>query len=145
MRFLIRAILLLLLIAFVGALALGIWPAGLPRWNAGGEPRGPGVGTSGNIDTERVRERAADLGEKAAVATQQVKETLDEAALTTKIKAKMTLDDSLDGSSINVTTSGSTVTVAGRVPSPAARDRALTLARETTGVSVVVDHLEVAP
>jgi osmotically-inducible protein OsmY len=37
------------------------------------------------------------------------------------------------------------VTVAGRVPSTAARERALALARETAGVSQVVDQLQVAP
>jgi osmotically-inducible protein OsmY len=36
------------------------------------------------------------------------------------------------------------VTVAGTVPSQAAHDRALALARETDGVTQVVDHIEIA-
>ena len=104
----------------------------------------PSVGTNGTIDTALARERAADLGEKAAVATQKIQETVAEATLTTKIKAKMALDDTLKARQIDVSTNGATVTVSGEVPTSAARDRALALARETDGVSVVVDHLRVA-
>jgi osmotically-inducible protein OsmY len=57
----------------------------------------------------------------------------------------MALDDTLKSRSIDVSTSGSTVTVSGQVPTAAARARALALARETDGVSAVVDRLEVKP
>ena len=70
---------------------------------------------------------------------------MGEAALTTKIKAKMALDDTLKSRAIDVSTEGSTVTVSGTVPSAAAHARAVALARETNGVSVVVDHLQVVP
>jgi hypothetical protein len=141
MRTLIRAVFVLILLAVVGFFAMGYWPAGLSPNRTGTDS--PDVGTSGNIDTERVRERAADIGEKAAVATQKIQESVAEAAVTTKIKAKMALDDTLTSRAIDVSTSGSTVTVSGRVPSAAARARALALARETDGVSVVIDRLEV--
>ena len=143
MRTLVRLILMLVVVAFVGMLLLGLWPAGLLRDARGTSPT-PSAGTSGTINTARVRERAADLGEKAAVATQKIQESVAEAALTTKIKAKMALDDSLKARTIDVSTNGSTVTVSGEVPTSAARDRALALTRETDGVSVVIDHLEVA-
>ena len=55
----------------------------------------------------------------------------------------MALDDSLKSRAIDVSTEGSTVTVSGTVPSRPAHDRAIALARETAGVSVVVDHLEI--
>jgi hypothetical protein len=141
MRTLVRLILMLVVVAFVGLLLLGWRPAGLLR-----DPRtspAPSIGTNGTIDTTRARERAADLGEKAAVATQKIQESVAEATLTTKIKAKMALDDSLKARKIDVSTNGSTVTVSGEVPTSAARARALALARETDGVSVVVDHLEI--
>ena len=143
MRTLVRLILMLVVVAFVGVLLLGWWPAGVLRSPRTTSPAPP-VGTNGTIDTERVRERAADLGEKAAVATQKIQESVAEATLTTKIKAKMALDDTLKARQIDVSTNGSTVTVSGEVPTTAARDRALALARETDGVSVVVDHLEIA-
>ena len=44
---------------------------------------------------------------KPAVAASKVEATLDEAALTTKIKAKMALDDAVKARSIDVTTRGS--------------------------------------
>nr|MBA2602045.1 BON domain-containing protein [Acidobacteriota bacterium] len=44
---------------------------------------------------------------------------------------------------ISVNTDGSTVTLSGVVGSPAQRERALSLARETEGVTQVVDRLRV--
>jgi len=143
MRTLIRTVFVLILVAVVAVLLLGYWPAGLSLQKPGTASPSSGTDASGRIDTERVRERAADLGEKAAVATQKIQESVTEAALTTKIKAKMALDDTLKARAIDVSTTGSTVTVSGQVPTAAARTRALALARETDGVSVVIDRLEV--
>ncbi len=72
-----------------------------------------------------------------------MQESTHEAALTSKIKAKMVLDDQVKARSIDVTTNGSTVTVSGVVRSVDEHDRALRLARETAGVTQVVDHLRV--
>ena len=90
---------------------------------------------------ERARERGAEIGEKAAVAATRVEKTIDEAALTAKIKAKMALDDSVKARAINVTTHGTTVTLSGTVESHAERDRAMALARETDRVTKVIDDL----
>jgi hyperosmotically inducible protein len=92
---------------------------------------------------DKARERGAELGEKAAVAAEKVKDTAREAAITTKIKAKMALDDSIKARSIDVSTDGSTVTLGGTVGSVAEHDRALALARETAGVTQVIDRLKV--
>jgi osmotically-inducible protein OsmY len=89
----------------------------------------------------RARERGAEIGEKAAIATSRVEETLNEAALTAKIKAKMALDDLVKARAINVTTHETTVTLSGTVDSKAERDRAMSLARETAGVTKVIDDL----
>jgi osmotically-inducible protein OsmY len=134
---------MLILVAVVAVLLLNYWPAGLSFQKT--EPSATAPGTSGTINTERARERAADIGEKAAAATKKLQENLGEAGITTKIKAKMALDDSLKAGSIDVSTEGSTVTVGGTVPSAAAHTRAIALARETAGVTKVVDHLEIAP
>jgi hyperosmotically inducible periplasmic protein len=137
-----RAVLGALLVVLILILAVVVFG----MWTGGSRAARPAtVGTSGTVDTERARERGAELGEKAAAATQKIEETAHEAALTTKIKAKMALDDTVRARSIDVTTSGSVVTVSGTVRSAAERERAVALARETAGVSQVVNHLEVRP
>jgi hyperosmotically inducible protein len=95
------------------------------------------------IDTAAARERGAELGARAAVAAARVGDTLEEGSLTAKIKAKMVLDDLVKARDINVTTSGTTVTLTGTVHSQKERERALALARETEGISQVIDHLTV--
>jgi len=78
-----------------------------------------------------------------AVAAEKVKESASEAALTSKIKAKMVLDDYVKARSIDVTTDGTTVTVSGTVRSADEHERAIRIARETAGVTRVVDHLTI--
>ena len=68
---------------------------------------------------------------------------IDDAALSSKIKAKMVLDDYVKARAIDVTTNGSIVTVSGTVRSADERERALRIARETSGVTRVVDHLSI--
>jgi osmotically-inducible protein OsmY len=91
---------------------------------------------------ERAREGAAEIGEKAGEAATTVGSTLEEAALTTKIKAKMALDDLVKARSIDVTTRGTTVTLSGIVQSKTEHDRAMMLARETDGVTDVIDNMK---
>ena len=138
MRSLIRAVLVIVLLGFVAFFVLGWWTGSRTS-----QPTEKPTATSGTVDTSTARERGAQIGEKAAVATAKVKETVEEAALTTKIKAKMALDDSVKSRAIDVTTNGSTVTLSGTVGSAAERDRAVRLTRETDGVTRVVDHLQV--
>jgi hyperosmotically inducible protein len=90
----------------------------------------------------RARDGAAQIGEKAGVAASTVGSTLEEAALTTKIKAKMALDDLVKARSIDVTTRGTTVTLSGVVGSKTEHDRAMALARETEGVTDVIDNMK---
>jgi hyperosmotically inducible protein len=54
----------------------------------------------------------------------------------------MALDDLVKARTIDVTTAGTTVTLAGSVESKAERERAVSLARETEGVTRVVDQLQ---
>jgi hyperosmotically inducible periplasmic protein len=89
----------------------------------------------------RARERGAEIGARTVVAAEKVQETLNEAALSTKIKAKMALDDMVKARAINVTTRGTTVTLSGVVESKPEHDRAMALARETDGVTQVIDDL----
>ena len=129
----------LLIVALVVLGAYVVWVY-LPSSGLPGRPAS-GVGTSGTLDKDKARELGAELGEKAAVAGEKIKDATHDAAITTKIKAKMALDESVKAREIDVSTDGSTVTVSGTVHSRAEHDRALLLARETDGVTGVVDHL----
>jgi len=139
----IRALLVTVLIVVVAFVAYTYLSGNTAFWS-GRAQRSDTIGTSGKIDVNAARERGAEVGEKMAVAAAKVKETTAEAALTSKIKAKMVLDDYVKARAIDVTTSGSTVTVSGTVGSVEEHDRAIRLTRETAGVSQVIDHLTVA-
>jgi hyperosmotically inducible periplasmic protein len=129
----------LLMVALVVLAGYVLWTY-LPSSGAAGRP-GSEVGTSGTLNKEKARERGAELGEKAAIAGEKIQEAAHDAAITTKIKAKMALDEIVKAREIDVSTTGSTVTVSGTVHSRAEHDRALLLARETAGVTTVIDHL----
>jgi hyperosmotically inducible periplasmic protein len=132
----LRLLLAVVLIVVIGAFVMG-YLSGPGRETVSLPDRAQ---TSDTV--ERARESAADVGEKAGVAASKVQASLDEAALTTKIKAKMALDDVVKARSIDVTTRGTTVTLSGVVESKAEHDRAMALARETEGVTDVIDNMK---
>ena len=88
-------------------------------------------------------ELATTVSHEGREAETKLEGALREGALTTKIKSKMALDDAVKARTISVETAGSVVTLTGIVGSTAEHDRAVRLARETDGVTRVVDHLEV--
>ena len=135
----LRVLFALVLLAGLAFLLFGYWAGG--RVVDGS--RSP-VGTTG-INTDAARQRAAELGERAAVASARAGEAVRDASVTTKITAKMALDDLVKARTIDVTPDGSTVTLSGRVHSNNERDRAVRLARETDGVEQVVDRLRIEP
>lgn len=137
----IRTVLLLLVLAVVGVLAYNYW-AGY------GWTLRPPAGSTG-INADAARQQGAEIAAKAAdaagKAATEVQATVSESALTAKITSKMVLDDYVKARTINVTTNGSVVTLTGIVESAAERDRAVRLARETEGVTSVVDKLGIKP
>ncbi len=137
-RGLFRLVVLGVVIAAAAAYLFGY------RWTAGGVVRTAEepVGTSG-LDTRRARDAGAAIGATVASGASEAQRALAEAALTAKIKSKMALDDTVKAASIDVHTTGSTVTLSGTVRSEAERRRAVLLARETDGILVVTDHLKV--
>ena len=137
-----KTLLMLALVLVAAVVAFNYWN-GAPLLSDPRTARPAGVGTTGTVDVNTARERGADVGEKVAVAAAKIRDNAQEAALTSKIKAKMVLDDSIKARSIDVTTNGTTVTVSGVVRSVDEHDRALRLARETSGVTQVVDRLKV--
>lgn len=70
---------------------------------------------------------------------------MSDAELSGKIKSKMALDDLVRARAIEVSTTAGVVTLGGTVSSIAEHDQAVRLARETTGVTRVVDRLQVVP
>ena len=140
MRVLFRAVLVLAVVA-LGAYLLGFWSPSdlmLGRWRRA-------MPTTGGVDTGAVRGRMDQLDEKAGRAVQKVEEFASDAGVSGKIKSKMALDELVRARTIDVSTTGGVVTLAGTVRSIAERDQAFLLARDTKGVTRVVDHLVVLP
>ena len=90
MRALIRLLLVVIVLVCAGLSSAGL-PAG-SSWNGNRIDAGrPGV----VIDTEKARERGAEIGEKSAEAAAKLRDRVSEASITAKIKAKMALDDTI--------------------------------------------------
>jgi osmotically-inducible protein OsmY len=138
---LLRLLLVILVLAAIGAFFMGYRVQD-------GRVVGPDgrVATSGRlpeVDAEKAREVGGKIGDRVAVGANAAQRAVANGALTGKIKAKITLDDTLKASSISVDTEEGVVTLTGTVVSEAQHSRALQLARETEGVKSVVDHLAV--
>jgi hyperosmotically inducible protein len=134
----IRTLLLLAIGAVVGVLAY--------NYSLGyGWTLRPAAGSAAG-DMTAVRQRGAELSreasEKAGEAATKLEGAMSEGAITAKIKSKMALDDHVNARAIGVDTAGSVVTLTGVVESDAERERAVRLARETRGVTQVIDKLE---
>jgi len=142
MRMLIRLILVVAVVA-VGAVVLPTYWPDAP-WNRPGGLSSPTAGTAGAIDKEKAREVGAEVGERTAAAAEKVRDATHDATITTKIQAKMALDDLVKARRIEVSTDGSTVTLTGITGSVAEHNRAVALARETDGVTRVIDRLQVS-
>jgi hyperosmotically inducible protein len=65
--------------------------------------------------------------------------------ITTAVKGKLAADDTVKSYRIDVDTKDRVVTLSGAVDTPAAKTRAVELARTTDGVQNVVDQLTVSP
>ena len=134
---LIRVLFTLIVFVVAGLLAYNYfnghgWTLSPPSAVDANKPRGDVAGA------------VKSTAEKASEAASDIKGAVAEGTLTTKIKAKMALDDLVKAHAISVETTGTVVTLTGRVTSAAERDRAVRLAQETDGVTKVVDKLKVA-
>jgi osmotically-inducible protein OsmY len=74
-----------------------------------------------------------------------VGETIDDTTITTRVKTAMLNDPQVGGLKIDVDTFKGVVTLSGAVKSQAEHDKAIEIARRTSGVSEVKDALQVAP
>jgi osmotically-inducible protein OsmY len=68
---------------------------------------------------------------------------IDDGVIVTKLKAKYLADSEVKASEIDVSANSGVVTLEGHVANAAARERAVSLARDTDGVVQVVDRLSV--
>ena len=166
-RGLLKLVLVVVVLVAAGAFLLGWWGGGGTFRTDGKEV----IGTAG-VDRDKARAAGAEVGEKTAQAadktaaavavardktadaaevakektaeaTVRARKALAEGSLTAKIKAKMALDDHVKALDLNVDTVGTVVTVRGTVNSEAQKERALQLARDTAGVTQVVDRLQI--
>ena len=137
-RSLLKVVLVVIVLVGVGAFLVGRWSS-----NAKVLPDSPVGGASGPVDTSKARDVGAKVGEATAKAANQAEDAIAQGAVTAKIKSKMVLDDLVKARNINVDTNGTVVTLTGDVGSEAERKHALELAKETEGVTSVIDHLRV--
>jgi hyperosmotically inducible protein len=81
----------------------------------------------------------------AVIAVSTIACSQTDPGVTTAVKSKFAADDVVKAYRIDVDTKDHVVTLSGAVDTPAARARAVELARGTEGVKDVVDRLTVAP
>lgn len=101
--------------------------------------------------TEEGLERAGDTleraGRKIEAGVEKASEELEpyakDAAITAKVKARLTADPEIDPITIDVDTVNGIVTLTGTVPDASDRDLALAHARSVEGVREVKDNLQI--
>jgi osmotically-inducible protein OsmY len=134
---LIRRVLLLTIVGIGGVAAFHYWSQN--GWSV----RQSVSALEAQVAKRQAARLASEAAAKASEAASKVGDVVSHRALTAKIKSKMVLDDEVKARGIDVDTSGTVVTLTGVVRSPAERDRAVRLARETEGVTKVVNKLRV--
>jgi osmotically-inducible protein OsmY len=88
------------------------------------------------------REEMLDTAESTA---ETAEARTEDAMVTAAVKSKLLADGTVNGMEIDVDTDSGVVTLTGTVETPAAKEKAMELARNTEGVTRVEDHLEVSP
>ena len=88
--------------------------------------------------SEADRKEARTEGRQA---TNQASAAVDDAAITTKVKAALLADDQVKGTQINVDTNGGNVRLTGTVDSPSQVQRAIEIAKGVNGVQKVENNM----
>jgi hyperosmotically inducible protein len=89
---------------------------------------------------------ASKKGAKAtANAVSKTGEVITDEWIVTRIRTNIANDKALTGTDIDVEVKKNVVTLTGTVPTAAARDKALAVAKEVEGVSRVVNNLKITP
>ena len=93
--------------------------------------------------TDATKGAIHEAGERAGQAADHAGEVVSDAAITSAVKTKFLADSSVAGLKIDVDTTAGVVTLSGMVASQAESQKAMSMARETSGVKDVVNHLRV--
>jgi hypothetical protein len=89
--------------------------------------------------------KKSGLDDKAANAADKVAATVDDMKLTAEVSAALVKDPDLSALRIDVDTRNGAVTLTGPAPSPAAKERATTIAQGVKGVTSVANQLMTPP
>jgi hyperosmotically inducible periplasmic protein len=92
---------------------------------------------------ERARQEAKKAADETRAMGASAGEKIEDATVSTRVKAVLSSDKQLGDSKIDVDTRNGVVTLSGAVASTQARDHALELARNVKGVNSVNDQLAV--
>jgi hyperosmotically inducible periplasmic protein len=103
------------------------------------------VGREASKLGEKASHEASKAGEKVSQEASKAGQHIEDAWITAKIQSKYFLNSDIKSRKIDVDTKNGVVTLNGAVGTPAARDMAMNLARETDGVTNVVNNLKVDP
>jgi hyperosmotically inducible protein len=106
-------------------------------------PTGGGVEPGHESLEEKAREEGREIAGEARKPVDWAERVASDAAITTAVKTKFLADSMVGGLKINVDTNDHVVTLSGNVASRAEADRAVMMARNTEGVTRVVDNLRV--
>jgi hyperosmotically inducible periplasmic protein len=108
------------------------------------------INETGREAREEAREaagKAKELGREAQTTAEdagtRTAAVMTDAAVTSAVKTKLLADTAVAGLKIDVDTKDGMVTLNGMVPTKAEADRAIALARETSGVKSVADNLRI--
>jgi osmotically-inducible protein OsmY len=106
-----------------------------------GEKRGKGP----DVASGKAADKADKTADKAAGTRDDAEESSYDAWTTAAVKLKLLSNRDVPGLDINVDTRAGAVTLFGRVPAASTKELAEKLARETNGVRVVKNELQVVP
>ena len=134
---LIRRVLMLAIVGVAGVAMYAYWS------DNGAALRGKATDFAAATAKREAGKIASKAADTASDAAHNLGDRVTDVSLTAKIKSKMALDDHVKARDINVDTAGSVATLSGVVASANERKRALQLARDTEGITRVVDKLEV--
>jgi len=91
------------------------------------------------------KDKTKDVAKQTKEKSIDAKEATTDASITGAVKSKLLGDTKVGGLDINVDTKDNVVTLTGKVHSAAEKNEAVRLAKTTTGVKRVVDHLTIEP
>ena len=80
----------------------------------------------------------------SACASKSIRPATNDSGISTRVRTALLNDPQVSATNITVTSTNGVVTLSGRVRTPAEADRAVAVARQTTGVADVRSELAVA-